>query len=94
MTDWWRVGGDAGGHGRVVAEVRGRSGSPVHCDAAANAYLIAAAPELLAACRELVAEFEADETAALTETGVVCLTPPASVVMAYEAIAKAEGKGL
>lgn len=44
--------------GTVIAEAFGRSGVTIYHDSEANARLIAAAPDLLAACRQALASLE------------------------------------
>lgn len=59
--------------------------------AEANARLIAAAPDLLAACYELVAEFDADSERAAQEPDCGGLNETGGIVLARAAIARAEG---
>ena len=58
----------------------------------ANARLIAAAPDLLAAIEELVGEFDARSEAAAQEPGVIGLNDTGGIAAARAVIAKAKGE--
>lgn len=69
----------------VIAEAFGRVGQDIYLDSAANARLIASAPDLLAAVRDFVSLY--DRTDDVISAGVL-----AKVKAARAALAKAEGR--
>ncbi len=89
--DWYSVEADYLGKNRVVADTLNRDCVIDPDEDRANARLIAAAPDLLAACKAVVEQLSAHPTLDMT---IQCGSDPFAVRICREAIAKATGPPL